>query len=96
MKKLPPLSEARKRLDDNVKSSQGRALGSIRVAWGDLVVIRDALIAGETLARQATSTLKRIRELEAFIDNPKVGDSIEITRRRTVDPLEPRIMRDPL
>jgi hypothetical protein len=50
-KPLPTLSEARKRLDDNVKSTQARALGSVRVAWGDLAVLRDALIAGETLAR---------------------------------------------
>jgi hypothetical protein len=53
-KSLPPLSEARKRLDDNVKSPTVRALGSFRVSWSDGAVLRDALIAGDTLARDVT------------------------------------------
>jgi len=64
MKKLPVLSDARERLDKNVKSLQARALGSVRVAWGDLVVIRDALIAGEALARQATETVRELRRFD--------------------------------
>lgn len=57
MKQLPPLSKARERLDNNVKSPQSRALGSVRVAWGDLVVLRDALIAGENLARDVQNSM---------------------------------------
>lgn len=70
MKKLPQLSEARRRLDDAVKSETARALGSVRVAWGDLVVLRDAL-----------------QEFDAMTER-------HINRK--IDPLEKRIMRDPL
>ena len=58
MKKLPPLSEARRRLDDNVKSPQARALGSVRVAWGDLAVLREQLIAGDALARRPVECMR--------------------------------------
>lgn len=60
-KPLPLLSEARARLDANVKSPQARALGSIRVEWGDLVVLRDALIAGETLGKTVNEIVGEIR-----------------------------------
>jgi hypothetical protein len=50
-KQLPSLAEARERLDRYVKNDTSRALGSVRVAWGDLVVLRDALIEFDVLKR---------------------------------------------
>lgn len=69
--KFPPLSEVLERLNKNVQSTSARALGSIRVSWTDAVVIRDALRAGDELARQAAET---VRELQRFETERRIED----------------------